>query len=94
MCYFLLKKPRVEIVTVDNIQYEIDTIYVENQTLLNEVNEGKINLNHVEKQFEKDYNCIVNESYDSDIVFFREYIEQQSKRGLFDLDYSKTIKAN
>lgn len=96
MCYYLLKKPReiIKLVEIEKIETKIDTLYIENQILLTNIKNTKETLNHVEKQYETEYNCITNESTDADVVFFREYLKEQEGRGLFNLDYTNTAKTN
>lgn len=85
--FYKVKHNKVIYITeTDTIEKKVDSIKYIIDTLLISIKNDKIYLNGLEKQYKQDYNSIVNQSTDSNYIFFKRYIESQRERGLFNND--------
>ena len=57
------------------IIYELDTVYVKKDSILNIIKDNKIKVNNLDSVYKKDYIRIVNQSSSSDIEFFSNYLD-------------------
>jgi hypothetical protein len=57
------------------IIYELDTIYIKKDSILNIIKENEIKSNNLEDNYKKDYIRIVNQSSTADIEFFSNYLD-------------------
>lgn len=80
------RKP--EVIT-DTIYRERDSLIYLKDSLINRLDTTNDIINRIDEKFNKDYDIVINQSVDSDYLFFTRYLE-----GQFGSDNKATIKAN
>ena len=81
----LCSKPKSEnsdefIEKLDSLNSQIDSIYIVKDSILESIDTVYIQLNNNNKQYEKDFNRIVNNDANEDYVFFLNYINSNRAR--------------
>lgn len=69
--YLHNKSSKISLTTV----YNLDTVYVRKDSILNIIKENEIKSNNLEDNYKKDYIRIVNQSSTADIEFFSNYLD-------------------
>ena len=89
MVFYLTKRP----IEKEIVKTQLDTLYLKRDSVLIKVNQSKTVIKAIEKQYEEDYNCLINGSVDSNYLFFINYLESQRER-LFDSNNRDSVKAD
>lgn len=80
------RKPTV---ITDTIYRERDSLVYLKDSLINRLDTTNDIINRIDEKFNKDYDIVINQSVDSDYLFFTRYLERQ-----FGSDNKATIEAN
>lgn len=70
----------VSVSPVDTLTSKIDSIYVIKDSILEEIDTVYVKLEENKKQYEKNFNRIINHTVSEDYVFFHKYIESNKSR--------------
>lgn len=77
------KKPyKTEIIVdskVDSLELVIDSLEQENLNLLHKIDSSQNNIKVIEHWYEKEYNIVLTQSTDSDCLFFRDYLSNDTE---------------
>lgn len=80
------RKPTV---ITDTIYRERDSLVYLKDSLINRLDTTNDIINRIDEKFNKDYDIVINQSVDSDYLFFTRYLERQ-----FGSDNKATTEAN
>lgn len=80
------RKPTV---ITDTIYRERDSLIYLKDSLINRLDTTNDIINRIDEKFNKDYDIVINQSVDSDYLFFTRYLERQ-----FGSDNKATTEAN
>lgn len=73
----------------DTIYIERDSLIYLKDSLINRLDTTNNTINRIDEKFSKDYDIVINQSVDSDYIFFTRYLERQ-----FGSNNKATIEAN
>lgn len=77
--------------TIDSLNLCVKDLYKERDSLIHVIDTTKTEITIIEKEYEKEYIDVTNQSIGDDIKFFSEYISKDDNR-FTDSNYSDSIK--
>lgn len=64
---------------LDSLNLEVEKLRNQNTQLVTEIDSSNVQIQVIEKWYEKESDIIFNQSTDSDVVFFKEYLSQDNR---------------
>lgn len=61
---------------IDSLNLEVEKLRIENARLVSEIDSSEQRVQVIEKWYEKESDIVLNQSTDSDIVFFTRYLSE------------------
>ena len=65
---------------IDSIKSEIDSLYIVKDSIYIQIDTIYKQLNNNNKEYEKNFNTIINNTSDENVLFFKNYIESNRER--------------